>query len=90
MIGWQKFRKRPVVIEAVRWTGVNVDEIRKFTEGKADIEDRRYPQRYIKITIHTLEGDHTVSEGDWVIKGVANEFYPIKNEIFIKTYEKVL
>lgn len=37
----------------------------------------------------TLEGGHTVCPGDWIIKGVAGEFYPCKNEIFKKTYEEV-
>ena len=41
------------------------------------------------LIIHTLEGDMTVSEGDWIIKGVNGEFYPCKDDIFQKTYEKV-
>jgi hypothetical protein len=39
--------------------------------------------------IDTLEGDHTVCVGDWIIEGVAGEFYPCKNYIFEKTYEKI-
>ena len=39
--------------------------------------------------IDVLEEGHTVCPGDWVIKGVVGEFYPIKNDIFLKTYEKV-
>jgi len=35
----------------------------------------------------TLEGGHIVSPGDWIIKGVKGEFYPIKNDIFLETYE---
>ncbi|RLG25219.1 hypothetical protein DRN76_03025 [Methanosarcinales archaeon] len=40
--------------------------------------------------IETLEGNHHVSDGDWIIRGIAGEFYPCKAEIFEKTYEKVL
>jgi len=39
--------------------------------------------------IDTLEGGHTVCVGDWVITGVKGEYYPIKNNIFLETYEKV-
>lgn len=39
--------------------------------------------------IRTLEGWHEVTEGDWIIKGVAGEFYPCKPDIFEATYEKV-
>ena len=39
--------------------------------------------------IDTKEGGHIVCPGDWIIKGVKGEFYPIKNDIFLETYEKV-
>ena len=41
------------------------------------------------LVIYTLEGDHTALPGDWIIKGVANEFYPCKPNIFEQTYEPV-
>lgn len=82
-----KFRKKPVVLEAIQWTGRNLDEIRNFmkpnypghgTEGHPDC-----------LTIHTLEGTHRADVGDWIIKGVKNEFYPCKPDIFEQTYEPV-
>ena len=39
--------------------------------------------------IRTLEGDHRVSDGDWIIRGVKGEFYPCKADIFEATYEAV-
>ena len=42
----------------------------------------------VKIAIKTLEGEMIVSPGDYVIKGISNEFYPCKPDIFEKTYEK--
>ena len=94
---WKNYRKKPIVIRAIRYDGVNVGEIRTFTRGKAKIENKvgssqdgeGYPQRYIKIIIPTLEGDHLVSEGDWVIEGVKGEFYPCKPDIFEQSYEEV-
>lgn len=75
-----KYRKKPVVIDAVQYDGFNVQTIKEFTEGQA---------RYCNgvLTILTLEGEHIASEEDWIIKGVAGEFYPCKPEIFRTTYE---
>lgn len=39
--------------------------------------------------IDTPEGGHNVCPGDWIIKGIKGEFYPIKNDIFLESYEKV-
>ena len=81
------FRKRPVVIEAVQWTGRNVAEISIFTEGESRLA---HPDLIVPIlVIHTLEGDHLASPGDWIISGIRNEFYPCKPDIFEQTYEEV-
>lgn len=77
-----KFRKIPVVIDAVQWTGANLGEIQAFYK----------PYNILvgdEIHIHTLEGTMVASKGDWIIKGVKGEFYPCKPDIFEKTYEKV-
>ena len=79
-----KYRKKPVVIEAVQSTKSNHREILDFTEGKA-IPISGQPQ----ILIPTLEGDMWADVGDWIIKGVQGEFYPIKPDIFEETYELV-
>ena len=79
-----KYRKKPVVIEAIEWVGVNTDEIKEFCPtAKLDCRCGAV----VKITIPTLEGDMTVSYGDYIIKGVNGEFYPCKPDIFLKTYE---
>ncbi len=75
-----RFRKKPVVIEAVQWLGTNGDEVCTFTEGN-------YRWERLSLIIRTLEGEHLASPGDWIIKGVKGEFYPVKNEIFLLTYE---
>lgn len=88
-----RFRKKPVVIEAVEWTGTNVDEIAAFVSSYADFlrTDCVGPNGGVMpggaLIIPTLEGDHTASPGDWIVKGVKNEFYPVKPDIFALTYE---
>lgn len=79
-----KFRKKPVVIEAIQFTGDNFDEIRNFcsTARLSNFNDRN-------LIIPTLEGEHLASPGDWIIRGVANEFYPCKPSIFTATYDQV-
>ena len=78
----KKYRKKPVVIEAVKWSGNNLDEILEFVGEPAYVV---CGELYIK----TLEGDHRAIVGDFILKGVAGEFYPCKPHIFYKTYEPV-
>lgn len=77
-----KFRKKPVVIEAIQWTGANPSEVTAF-RGGACLYDADGP------IIETLEGDMKTMPGDWIIKGVKGEFYPCKPDIFEATYEAV-
>lgn len=78
-----KFVKIPVVIEAYQYTGQNLDDIEAFVgllvRGEGPYE----------IFIPTLEGNMQVTVGDWVIQGVAGEFYPCKDHIFQRTYKAV-
>ena len=81
----QKFRKKPVVIEAVQWTGQNQFEILNFCKtcyftSYGTVKD---------LYIDTLEGDLLANKGDYVIKGVAGEFYACKGDIFALTYENL-
>ena len=79
-----KYRKKPVVIDAVQWTGLNAEDMNCF--AGIDINSM-IPNK--PFTIKTLEGEHIASVGDWIIKGVNGEFYPCKPDIFDKTYEAV-
>ena len=79
-----KYRKRPVVIEAVQWTGENLLEILQFSKDSFIDRDN------YTLKIETLEGVMTVSRGDYIVKGVDGEFYPCKPDIFEKTYDEVL
>ena len=85
----QKYRKKPVVIEAIQYIGLeNIDEVQKFVGDNLTIYTNKdnFP---IALYIQTLEGDMCASYGDYIIKGVNGEFYPCKPDIFEKTYEKV-
>lgn len=90
-----EYRKKPLVIEAVQWTGLNLEEVKAFAEDSLDIEifDVGWRSGVVspsaKITIHTLEGDMIVDSGDYIIKGINGEIYPCKPDIFNKTYEEV-
>lgn len=79
-----KYRKKPVVIEAVQWTGENVKEMKEFLTGA----DYDCTKNY--LIIRTLEGPHYANPGDYIIKGVHGEFYPCKPDIFVETYEEVI
>lgn len=94
-----KYRKKPVVIEAIQLNWKNWGKVCDFLGG---IISSKSPARevkdcsnscgelspYIEITIPTLEGDHIAKHGDYIIKGVKGEFYPCKPDIFEATYEK--
>lgn len=85
-----KYRKKPVVIEAVQWTGDNNEEINNFCGDSAKFVTSRLGNAVLySLGIETLEGFMQASTGDYIIKGVNGEYYPCKPDIFEKTYEKV-
>ena len=82
-----KFRKKPVVIEAIQLKWENWPQICEFMDVPVNGVGSMGDHPKIAMTIFTLEGDIKASEGDWIIKGVNGEFYPCKPDIFEKTYE---
>lgn len=92
-----KFRKKPVVINAVQWNGKNFDEVMNFMEefhgSKLNYENAEEAAlKSGKLTITTMHAGQTVEvvAGDWIVPdGKPNTFYPIKPEVFEKTYEAV-
>lgn len=83
----QKYIKKPVVIEAVQYTGLNVREVCDFVNFA--IREYLPGSKDSYIMIQTLEGDMKANRGDYIIKGVNGEFYSCKPDIFEKTYEKI-
>ena len=95
MMGAMKFRKKPVVIDATNWNG-DVEDATRIVNwilqggGTARYHDRTeggYDDH--GLMIDTLEGVMRANPGDWVVRGVAGEFYPCRPDIFDATYEPV-
>lgn len=80
----QRFRKKPVIIEAMQFNGANAQDIFNWGQGEITVQ-----HRWLGIAIETLEGSMVAVSGDWIIKGVKGEFYPCKPDIFAATYEPV-
>ena len=81
-----KYRKRSVIIEALRYDGTNYKEIEAFV-GVGNLY--AVGRGTLWIEFKTLEGFITAIVGDFIIKGVKGEFYPCKSDIFAETYEQV-
>ena len=71
-----KYKKKPIPLEVMQFTGDNLAEVLKFIAG-----DQK------TITIPTIEGMMTAQKGDYIIKGIRGECYPCKEDIFLETYE---
>ena len=86
-----KFRKKPVVIQAVQWQRHNLDEVLglvSMSPLKTALSTVEIPTDAVDcLDIKTLEGTMRASPGDWIIKGVKGEFYPCKPDIFAATYD---
>lgn len=92
-----KFRKKPVEIEALLWTGENHRDMFNFLGGKDEDPIRADGQNFYMdhglvrggLMIKTLEGEHVANIGDYIICGGEGEFYPCKPHVFEQTYEAV-
>ncbi|WP_018527494.1 hypothetical protein [Alkalispirochaeta alkalica] len=95
-----KFRKKPVVIEAMQLlsSDASILQCLQFMGQRVNVETQADHDRFATycdavkeegLKIETLEGTMTATVGDWIIKGVSGEFYPCKPDIFDKTYEPV-
>ena len=82
----KQYRKKPICISAMQFEVANISEMLNFLGA--------FPHKYNHeeeiLLIHTLEGEHIVRHGDYVIKGAFEEFYPVKPDIFKETYDEVL
>ena len=85
-----KYRKKPIVIDAIKFSRDNFKIVESFTNNKAHM--LRIPKCMDGVAtciIDTLEGPMNATEGDFIIKGINGEFYPCKPDIFNKTYESI-
>lgn len=81
-----KYRKKPILVEAVKITVENLPLILTWGEGKYEVgyDIGKYA---IRVTITTTTGRHTATEGDWIVKGVNGQFYAMPDETFQTLYE---
>ena len=93
-----KYRKKPVIIDAIQWNGDNLSEVICFTDGsignnrqiqKTSWKEYRELVKNEGFKVYTLEGIMNVNIGDFVIRGVKGELYPCKPDIFELTYELI-
>lgn len=87
-----KYRTKPCEIEAIRWDGTNLDELKEFVGESLEYDDGWLMDEgrpIILIRIKTLEGVMRASIDDYIIKGLRGEFYPCKPDVFEQKYEKI-
>lgn len=89
-----KYRKKPVVINAIKHDSNNCTATKEWVKKVAGVDDQESLKFVLydltgKAIIKTLAGTMIGFHGDYIIRGVDGEFYPIKSSIFEKTYEKV-
>lgn len=82
-----RVRKRAIEVQAVRWNGSTFDESTEWILNA--VFDGLVRKCGPILSIETLEGGMTAQAGDWIIQGIKGELYPIKPDIFEKTYEQV-
>lgn len=81
------FKRLPIPLEAIQWKGNNFAEIRDFME--------RYGARppFVNgsddLIISTLEGDMRAPVGSWILRGIMDEFYPCRQEVFEQIYKEM-
>lgn len=88
-----KYRKKPIVIEAMQYKNDDsqyYEALKLFVGESLFVDMKTKSLKDTGIKIRTLEGDHAICKGDFIIKGIQGEFYPCKPDIFEATYELVV
>ena len=81
-----KIRKKPVIVDGWKWDG-SIETLRLLQSEGMETTFYSVSEEIFDLRIKTLEGEHIVGRGDWIIRGIKGEFYPCKPDIFEKTYE---
>jgi hypothetical protein len=80
------YKKKPVSVKAIKWTGNNFETIKQFAGENVFLEDGELIIKTLEDGI-TNKAKHIASVGDFVIQGIKGEFYFCKPDIFEQTYE---
>ena len=99
MVTAGKYRKKPVGVEAFQYNGALIDSdgkpivpawaIEAYDSGIMYYNSADYDTPPVELYISTLEGVHHASVGDYIVRGIKGELYPVKPEIFELTYERM-
>ena len=79
----KEYTKKPVKVNAIQWTGNNLQSIVDFDDNSMRISGKQ-------IRIYTLEGIMRANPGDYIVRGIRGEYYPVKQKIFEETYMEVV
>ena len=89
-----KYLARPIVVEAIQWTGDNFKAVQEFIykDRKHDTFNVRFMDNrpYPEVGILTDRGECQVALGDYIIRGVDNSIYPCKRDLFYNIYDLLL
>lgn len=80
-----RFQKRAIMVNGIRWTGDNEEDVGWFASGCFELDDEGNAQVYDRLHDSWIN----VNRGDWVLRGVQGEFYPIKDDVLAATYDPV-
>ncbi len=80
------YRKKPLLVDAIHWTGENAQDVLNFLEGLPHIA-YRHTRDLMALTIYTTEGTRRVDVGDFIVKDVNDELYSYNSKIFARDYE---
>lgn len=80
-----RFRKRPVEVDAIRWTSSNIEDVRDFTAGSTSVA---YDSSANSLIVSSREGQRRCFAGDWLVRE-NGEYYAYKNVAFEQEYEVV-
>lgn len=88
-----KYRKQPIEVDAVQWTGANLPELAAFTARQFQAVEPPKDSDGSEMTARVFDRLHDtwvlLRTGDWVVRGIRGEFYPVESEVFRSTYEPV-
>lgn len=90
-----KYRKKPIVVEAMHISQFNYSEILAWGKGNIELKNQDfcgfrtdvYRYRHVALTITTSTGTHDAYEGDWIVKGINGQFYAMPDDTFKELYE---
>lgn len=93
-MGWGRYRKKPVVVDAIQFTGDNFDEIRELTDDEFHLvpqEDRDDDPEIVAEVWDKLHSTWVgVKNDQWIIRGTEGEFYPCDADVFARIYEAAI